>query len=94
MEKDREIKRQGYELKSTIHSNQFMIIAMNKDGGEMAVRPEIFVTYAEALHKSQTMASEYRFARYIVVAVAAVSQTVENPVVSTSYKICTDNRTV
>ena len=78
---------QGYELKSTIHSNQFMVIAMDKDSKEFVVKPTVYGTYAEALHSAQQCAGNFRYAKYLVVAVAAVAEAVENPVVVTKYKL-------
>lgn len=76
-----------FNLKSTIHSNQFMIIAFDVDSVDYTVRKTIYGTYAEALHKAQTFAGTFKGIKYIVVAVAAVAQAVENPVVVTSYQL-------
>jgi len=78
---------QGYSLKSTVHSNQFMLLAMDKDSHEMVVKPGVYNTYAEALHAAQKLAGTFTYAKYIVVAVAAVTESINNPVVTTKYSI-------
>lgn len=76
-----------FTMKSAIHSNQFMVIALDMDSGDYSVRKTIYGTYAEALHKAQTFAGTFKGIKYIVVAVAAVAEAVSNPVVVTSYKL-------
>ena len=78
---------QGYEYKTTIHSNQFMIIRMHKDTKRFVVLDGIFGTYAGALHKAQDQAGADSYNKYIVVAVAAIAEGVENPAVVTQYKL-------
>ena len=78
---------QGYELKTTIHSNQFMIIAMDMDSREFSAKPKVYSTYAEALHDAQKFAGTFKYIKYIVVAVAAVAEAVSNPVVVTKYRL-------
>jgi hypothetical protein len=48
----------------------------------------VFGTYAEALHKSQELAGiSSPHLKFIVVAVAAVVQSVSNPTIITSYRL-------
>ena len=77
----------AYELKTTIHSNQFMVIAYNMDNRDAVVKPGIYSTYAEALHQAQYYAGMISGIKYLVVAVAAVAQKVDNPVVVTGYRL-------
>ena len=73
--------------KTTIHSNQFMIVSLEKSTKYFYVVPGIYSTYASALHKAQEMAGMFHDSKYLVVAVAAVAQAVENPVVVTTYEL-------
>jgi hypothetical protein len=77
----------GYELKQTIHSNQFMIIGMNKESREFVVKPGVYTTYARALHMAQQYAMTYHQVKYIVVAVAAIAEAVDNPTIITKYML-------
>ena len=78
----------GFTMKITIHSNQFMIIGLDKFSHIFYVQNHIiYDTYASALHSAQDLARSNAKMKYIVVAVAAIAQAVENPVVTTTYKL-------
>lgn len=70
-----------------IHSNQFMVIAMDKDSRDFKVKPTIYYSYQGALGDAQKFAQKTSHIKYIVVAVATVAETVENPVIVTKYKL-------
>ncbi len=77
--------------KTEVHSNQFIIITMEKGGlhsFSMSENPKIHATYPEALHEAQRLAGLNKDKKFIVVAVVAVAEMrpVETPVV-TSYRI-------
>jgi hypothetical protein len=76
--------------KTTIHSNQFLIIQLEKSTKDLYVVTGIYSTYSSALHKAQEMAGMFHDSKYIVVAVAAVAQAVDNPVVVTTYTLKND----
>lgn len=78
-------------MKTEIHSNQFMIISMAKGNPpmfSMSANPKIHSSYPEALHEAQRLAGLTKDKKYIVVAVAAVAEMrpVDVPVVTT-YQI-------
>ena len=73
--------------KSAIHSNQFLVLELCRKSGNYIVIPEVFSSYSLALHKAQEMAGMFHDSKYLVVAVAAVAQAVENPVVVTTYEL-------
>ena len=77
----------GYNLKTTIHSNQFLIVQISKIGGAFFTYHTIYDTYAKALHEAQNLAFDHTGSKFIVVAVAAVAEARTNPIVTTSYKI-------
>ena len=77
----------GYEYKTAIHSNQFMIIAMDTDSREFVAKPTVYSTYAEVLHSAQNLASKVKYVKYIVVAVAAIAESIDNPVIVTKYRL-------
>jgi hypothetical protein len=73
--------------KSAIHSNQFLVLELDRKSGNYSVIPEVFSSYATALHDAQKRAGYYPDYKYIVVAVAAVAQSSYNPVVTTTYHL-------
>ena len=77
----------AYELKSTIHSNQFMVMVHDPDTKEFFMKEEIYDTYAKALHSAQKMAGVFTGLKYVVVAVAAVAQSSPNPIITTEYRL-------
>jgi hypothetical protein len=71
--------------KTQIHSNQFLVLEMNKTNGkfDMSSKPMIHITYSSALHEAQRLAGMFTDKKFIVVAVAAVAENKTVPVVTT-----------
>lgn len=63
-----------------------MILSMNKVEKNFRVVPGIHSSYASALHEAQRLAGACTDFKYIVVGVAAIAETMANPVVVTSYR--------
>ena len=73
--------------KTVIHSNQFLVLELDRKSWNYSVVPGIHSSYSLALHEAQKRAGFYPDYKYIVVAVAAVAQSSYNPVVTTTYHL-------